>query len=187
MMMKFSVGSLVLLASSAEAFSPMMSMESVSRRQVVQTGAAAAAVTAPFLKPAAAPAVELTEFDKTLSPDNSVLRVEKPMKKAKAGFVPDAKFDARAPWIIGFDHRGCSRPNVEYTGKKAGNDNDEMCVKVAMVNMNVYYEAEDMPKYIQQRQANYGWKFQDLLYTGYNGAYKPNSKLQDVAKERVAE
>ena len=70
-----------------------------------------------------------------------------------------------------------------------------------------------MPKYIQQRQATYGWKFQDLLFTGYNGAYKPQTKLsvnilvrvltvssspqskrilpfwalQDVAKDSIAE
>ena len=34
--------------------------------------------------------------------------------------------------ITVFDHRGCSEHvNREYTGPKAGNDNDEMALKVS--------------------------------------------------------
>jgi hypothetical protein len=38
-----------------------------------------------------------------------------------------------APIIILFDdRRGCSRVSNEYTGKKAGTDDDKMCIKVYM-------------------------------------------------------
>jgi len=38
---------------------------------------------------------------------------------------------ARAPLITIFDHRGCSRhANVEYKGRKTGDQDDEMLVKV---------------------------------------------------------
>ena len=39
----------------------------------------------------------------------------------------------KAPEIVIMDHRGCSRKaGGEYTGAKAGDMNDEMCVKVSM-------------------------------------------------------
>ena len=47
----------------------------------------------------------------------------------------EAKMDksGRAPVILIMDHRGCNRggANKEYTGAKAGNQDDEMCVKVS--------------------------------------------------------
>ena len=47
----------------------------------------------------------------------------------------EAKMDksARAPVILIMDHRGCNRggANKEYTGAKAGGQDDEMCVKVS--------------------------------------------------------
>ena len=46
-----------------------------------------------------------------------------------------AKMDKsnKAPEIVIMDHRGCSRKaGGEYTGAKAGDMNDEMCVKVSM-------------------------------------------------------
>lgn len=38
----------------------------------------------------------------------------------------------RAPTILIMDHRGCNRggANAEYQGKQAGDQDDEMCVKV---------------------------------------------------------
>jgi hypothetical protein len=94
---------LAAVVASAAAFSPMMSMET-GRRQVVQTGAAAA-VAAPLLRASPAAAVPRGgQMDKS----------------------------GRAPVITIFDHRGCNRggPNKEYTGSKANGQDDEMLVKV---------------------------------------------------------
>eukprot|EP00961_Rhodomonas_salina_P134611 1810742-Rhodomonas_salina.3 len=44
---------------------------------------------------------------------------------------------AKAPVITVFDHRGCSRAPKEYTGSKAGDQDDEMCVKVALSKVTV--------------------------------------------------
>ena len=45
---------------------------------------------------------------------------------------------ARAPIITVFDHRGCSaHKNVEYTGRKAGDQDDEMLVKVQSSKVTV--------------------------------------------------
>ena len=96
-MMAKALASLAIIGSAA-AYVPMMSMD-MGRREVVQAGAAAAAVT-PFLQ--ASPAA--ASMDKS----------------------------AKAPVITVFDHRGCSRAPKEYTGSKAGDQDDEMCVKVAM-------------------------------------------------------
>jgi hypothetical protein len=78
-----------------------------SRRQVVQAGAAAAAVT-PFLssQPAAA--------EKVNSPANEY-----------------------APVITIFDHRGCSRAPKEYNGQKSQGMDDEMMVKVQSMKIDV--------------------------------------------------
>jgi len=81
-----------------------------------------------------------------------------------------------APLIQIFDHRGCSRPKTEYTGKASGDLNDEMCVKVQMINVDESYKVSMIPAFKQRRQAMYGWKYQDLLYTGYNGKFKPLQK-----------
>ena len=51
------------------------------------------------------------------------------------GSPAEAKMDksGKAPTILIMDHRGCSRKaGGEYTGAKAGDMNDEMCVKVSM-------------------------------------------------------
>ncbi len=42
---------------------------------------------------------------------------------------------AKAPVITVFDHRGCSRAPKEYTGKKTGDQDDEMMVKVQSVKI----------------------------------------------------
>jgi hypothetical protein len=49
------------------------------------------------------------------------------------------KKNAVAPVITVFDHRGCQRggPDREYTGKKAGGPDDEMCVKVKAEKIQV--------------------------------------------------
>ena len=51
------------------------------------------------------------------------------------GSPAEAKMDksAKAPTILIMDHRGCKRggANKEYTGAKAGGQDDEMCVKVS--------------------------------------------------------
>ena len=51
------------------------------------------------------------------------------------GSPAEAKMDksAKAPNILIMDHRGCNRggANKEYTGAKAGGQDDEMCVKVS--------------------------------------------------------
>jgi hypothetical protein len=46
---------------------------------------------------------------------------------------------ARAPVITIFDHRGCQRgaDNTEYTGVMVGDQDDEMCVKVESLKVNV--------------------------------------------------
>ena len=69
-----------------------------------------------------------------------------------------------------------ARKPAEYKGPKSGDDNDEMCIKVLMLDVAYFYPVSSIPKYIQQRQATYGWKYQDLLLTGYNGLYKPMPK-----------
>ena len=94
------------LAGSAAAFSPMMSMD-IGRREIVQAGAAAA-VAAPLLRPA-------------------------PADAAWSGPNFGCKHGT-APLITIFDHRGCQRggPNSEYTGGKTGDQDDEMMVKVGV-------------------------------------------------------
>ena len=84
----------------------MMSMET-GRRQVVQAGAAAAVAT-PLLRAGSADAA------------------------MSDGAGPRNK-RAMAPIITIMDHRGCNRggANKEYTGAKAGGQDDEMCVKVS--------------------------------------------------------
>ena len=96
------------LVASAAAFSPMMSMET-GRRQIVQAGAAAA-VAAPLLRATPASAGKKGLYDANAGMDKS----------------------GRAPLIVVFDHRGCNRggANAEYQGKQAGDQDDEMCVKV---------------------------------------------------------
>ena len=78
-----------------------------------------------------------------------------------------------APIIQIMDHRGCSRPRTEYKGKPSNDANDQMCVTVRMENIDDFYKVAMIPRYKQGRQAMYGWKYQDLLYTGYNGKFKP--------------
>lgn len=57
-----------------------------------------------------------------------------------------AKFRNDAPVITVFDHRGCgSHSNKEYTGKKAGNQDDQMLVKVQMVGLKA-----DGAKFLQE-------------------------------------
>ena len=78
-----------------------------------------------------------------------------------------------APVILVMDHRGCSRERTEYKGKRSGDGNDEMCVTVKMENIDDMYKVAMMPAYQERRKAMYGWLYQDLLYTGYHGKFKP--------------
>ena len=89
---------------------------------------------------------------------------------------------AYAPYITAFDARGCSRKGNEYKGPKSGDYNDECCVKVVMLDVAYFYPVSSIPKYIQERQAKYGWKYQDLLLTGYNGLYKPLPKPSQATR-----
>ena len=95
------------IVGSATAFSPMMSMET-GRRQIVQAGAAA-----PLLRATPASAGKKGLYDANAGMDKS----------------------GRAPLIVVFDHRGCNRggTNAEYQGKQAGDQDDEMCVKVCIL------------------------------------------------------
>eukprot|EP00286_Rhodomonas_abbreviata_P026628 CAMPEP_0181314300 /NCGR_PEP_ID=MMETSP1101-20121128/14739_1 /TAXON_ID=46948 /ORGANISM="Rhodomonas abbreviata, Strain Caron Lab Isolate" /LENGTH=129 /DNA_ID=CAMNT_0023421373 /DNA_START=19 /DNA_END=408 /DNA_ORIENTATION=+ len=52
------------------------------------------------------------------------------LKGASAGASMDKS--AKAPVITVFDHRGCTRAPKEYTGPKSSDQDDEMCVKVAL-------------------------------------------------------
>lgn len=124
----------------------------VNRRQALQTGTAAAAAV-PLLKP----------------------------KPAQAADPRDPK-PVYAPYITAFDARGCSRKGTEYKGAKSGDYNDECCVKVQMLDVAYFYPVSSIPKYIQERQAKYGWKYQDLLLTGYNGLYKPLPKPSEARR-----
>lgn len=134
----------------------------MDRRAVVKSAALGVAITGP--KIASAFECRPKEIDKETGkcpvPKNDV----------------DVPKKSLAPLIQIFDHRGCSRPKTEYTGKASGDDNDEMCVKVSMINVDESYKVEMIPAYKQRRQATYGWKYQDLLYTGYNGKFRPMQK-----------
>ncbi len=150
-----------------------------------------------------------------------------------------------APIITIFDSRGCGRANTEYQGAdselgfprfphgliqvmnvkpgpKCGGEEDEMCVKVAMLDMTYgcccpscehfvqdgnsspgppvgasciasiaremepirtlfltssdggrdRYGEYEVTRFAEQRKSYYGWKYQDLIKTGYNGMYK---------------
>eukprot|EP00961_Rhodomonas_salina_P052082 699127-Rhodomonas_salina.1 len=57
------------------------------------------------------------------------------LQGASAGAAMDKS--AKAPQITIFDHRGCSRAPKESTGAKAGDQNDEMMVKVASTKVSV--------------------------------------------------
>jgi len=91
----------------------------LGRREIVQAGAAAAAA-APLLR---------------AQPAEAVL-------SSKLGLCKNGKADGAcnaAPIITIFDHRGCQRggPNSEYRGKQAGDQDDEMLVKVQSVKVSV--------------------------------------------------
>lgn len=89
----------------------MMANPSASRRDVL-AAAASAAVIAPLLRPARADA---------------------------------AVANLAAPFIEIFDARGCDRlnnkANKEYNGPKAGDENDDMCVKVSLKPVTVSLSA----------------------------------------------
>jgi hypothetical protein len=101
------------LIGSAAAFSPSMSMGGSTRRQALQT-AAAGAVVAPLLRG-----------------DEASARVTGGPRKPLS-----------APVISILDHRGCpsNANHQEYKGKKAGDDNDEMCVVVRQTLIKVSEE-----------------------------------------------
>jgi len=53
--------------------------------------------------------------------------------KASALGINKTRFNGKAPVITVFDHRGCSaHVNKEYKGPKTNDEDDEMCVKVAL-------------------------------------------------------
>jgi hypothetical protein len=62
-----------------------------------------------------------------------------PRAVARSSGGGKGKKNAVAPVITVFDHRGCQRggPDREYTGKKAGGPDDEMCVKVKAEKIQV--------------------------------------------------
>ena len=123
------------LAGSAAAFSPMMSMD-MGRRQVVQT-AGAAAVAAPLLR----------------------------ANSAEAATYNPAMRSSQAPKIAIFDHRGCQRggPNKEYRGEKSNDQDDEMCVGVSSIKVEV--SQNEAAKFLQQ-VISYQAKGIDGEYTG---------------------
>ena len=61
-------------------------------------------------------------------------------------------------------------------GKKCGGMDDEMLVKVTMQDMNERYGEWEVERFAEQRKSYYGWKYQDLIKTGYNGLYKVADK-----------
>ena len=119
---------LLALAGSAAAFAPM-SM-SLDRRSVVQTGAAGLAIAAPLLRPDAAVAGmdNMQTYKGRFIDSGSGSSSSAP----SGGKGKGKNMNGKAPVITILDHRGCNRggPNKEYTGAKAGNQDDEMCVKV---------------------------------------------------------
>jgi hypothetical protein len=131
----------------------------MDRRAVVKSAALGAAIATPKLANAfeCSPAEIDVETGACPVPKNDV-------DKPKVSL---------APLIQIFDHRGCPRPRVEYKGKASGDDNDQMLVKVMMIDVDKSYTVAGIPAYKQRRQAMYGWKYQDLLFTGYNGKFKP--------------
>lgn len=134
----------------------------MDRRAMVKSAGLGAAVSVPKL----ANAFECSpgEIDKTTGacpvPKNDV---DKPKKSL-------------APLVQVFDHRGCPRPRTEYKGKPSGDMNDQMLVSVKMIDVDESYRVSMIPAYKQRRQAMYGWKYQDLLFTGYNGKFRPLQK-----------
>nr|AHH29967.1 phycoerythrin alpha-subunit 1 [Proteomonas sulcata] len=117
-----SVVALAMVGSAAAFNAPMMSM---GRREVVQAGAASAAV-APFLAPQAASARYPRKEPVTVK-DYEVMMAE-----------------GKAPAITIFDHRGCSRAPKEGN-TESGTQDDEMLVKVVMRRPK-YSEAEAAKK-----------------------------------------
>lgn len=111
------------VAGSAAAFAPAGPMAlrmsaDVSRRDVSLAGAAGVAFGA-------------------VAPANAqiIAGTKKPTpKKVGADRMPAKNF---APVITIFDHRGCARAPREYKGEKSGDNNDEMCVKVAQTQLKV--------------------------------------------------
>ncbi|EKX43260.1 phycoerythrin alpha subunit 13 [Guillardia theta CCMP2712] len=121
------------VVASAAAFSPApqmglrgvaMQAESVSRREIVQAGAAAAALftAAPvFAQPA---------------PGIGYAQKKREVEMKNKNF---------APVITVFDHRGCAEHvNKEYTGPKSNDENDEMLVKVKQTKLR-----RDDPKFVE--------------------------------------
>ena len=93
---------------SAVAFSPQMSV-STGRRAAI-SGAGAAAIAAPLLRPDSA--------------------------EAANGFPGKMQANPKAPVITFFDARaGCSRESTEYKGAKTSSEDDYMCVKLQMAKL----------------------------------------------------
>ena len=136
---------ILAVAASAAGFSPMMSMD-LGRREIVQAGAAAA-IAAPLLRPAEAEA----KANLGMSSGNAALS-----RGIQKGF---------APIITIMDHRGCSRgqANREYQGKKSGDQDDEMLVKVKMDRIPVDYNRATAQL---QESISYKAKGIDGPYTG---------------------
>ena len=91
----------------------------MDRREVVSSGAAAAAI-APFLATSPASA-------------------ERPLGTS---IVPKTKTflssNLYAPEVTIFDHRGCNRAPKEYKGGKTGDQDDEMLVRVKSVKVGLF-------------------------------------------------
>lgn len=150
------------MVGSTAAFSPMMMSMDMDRRAVVKSAALGAAISAPKL----ANAFECSPAE--IDPETGTCPVPKnDIDKPKVSL---------APLIQIMDHRGCTRPRKEYKGKASGDGNDEMMVMVSMVDIDSMYKVDMIPAFKQRRQAMYGWKYQDLLFTGYNGKFKPLQK-----------
>jgi len=158
---------LLALAGSAAAFAPM-SM-SLDRRSIVQTGAAGLAIAAPLLRPDAAVAGmdNMQTYKGRFIDSGSGSSSAAPAAKGKGG----KNMNGKAPVITIFDHRGCQRggPNKEYTGAKAGNQDDEMCVKV---QSSVIPASESRAAAQLAESISFKGKGQDGPYTGNLGYRK---------------
>ncbi len=121
----------------------------MDRRDMIQT-AGAAAIAAPLVGSQSASAVEIGYAFANPNMGKGVM-----------------------PAITIFDHRGCNRPTKEYTGKKAGSIDDEMCIKIVNKKPQVYPEYTTLASNVLQELIGVTYtKYErkaDGLYNRANG------------------
>merc|ERR1711966_85419 len=102
------------------------------------TPACALAATAAAFAPSAVPALRSSATSMSMNMDRrqgvqsaAIAGVVPFLGSSAANAAPKMEADSYAPIVTVFDARGCPRGGSEYSGERAGDQDDDMAVKVA--------------------------------------------------------